>query len=348
LHAELSTLCKDEDELRRHHDHTKGNLQECWDKLVHLRTHIKLFHSAIEDATIEEATADPLARSTAHSDTQSAADSTSSIGSILLGGSVSRVSDAAAVIREKVRTKESLKSKLSSAELLVLELKQKLSVQTEELTKLINKSAFLDTGSNGDSRVINNGSHVPANTHQTPNHSHKAPHMQTPATNNKHTPNTQAHHDLLTESVTAYLVKRKEILALSQELDAAEESQLKIKAELDFVEKDLSDSLRRAVATHSADGTLASSQFGDSAETSIDALAQSSLLANAQSEFTLHEVLAGKARVQRLNGESAKKYKDRLMKRLVSLTALDLQLQQELDFLAESVRKAKEDVSCVL
>jgi hypothetical protein len=146
----------------------------------------------------------------------------------------------------------------------------------------------------------------------------------------------------------AYLVKRKEILALSQELDAAEESQLKIKAELDFVEKDLSDSLRRAVATHSADGTLASSQFGDSAETSIDALAQSSLLANAQSEFTLHEVLAGKARVQRLNGESAKKYKDRLMKRLVSLTALDLQLQQELDFLAESVRKAKEDVSCVL
>jgi hypothetical protein len=314
--AELDYLTKQEEDLRKYHSHCKGNLQEAWDKLVHLRTHIKLFHSAIEEATIEEVT--------------SSGDSNLSYAShdseiLLTQQSASYASDATH-IRDKVRVKEGLKTKISNAEILAREIQQKLSIQTEELGRIISRQTT--------------SSSEPGRTAADPS---------------------------VSDSVVLYMTKRKQVLVLSQELDAADDQRLKLKAELDFVEKSLNEALRKMMhnqnaeaendreidslldITISRDNTVAApDRESFKPVVSSGRLTQdlTALIENPSgSEFTLHEVLTGKARVQRLNGESAKKYKDRLIKRMVSLSTLDAQMQEELEFLAENVRKAKDDVS---
>ena len=60
--------------------------------------------------------------------------------------------------------------------------------------------------------------------------------------------------------------------------------------------------------------------------------------------FTLSEVLEGKARLFRLNGESASVYRARLQKRMAGLLLLVAQLQAEVDQKAIAVKDAKDQV----
>jgi hypothetical protein len=56
LKLELNELQGNEDDKRHRHSIARANLQESWDNLVQLRTHINKFKSSIESSSIEEIT----------------------------------------------------------------------------------------------------------------------------------------------------------------------------------------------------------------------------------------------------------------------------------------------------
>ena len=137
LKADLDKLCRDEDVKRKDHNHSRGNLQEAWDKLVQLRTHISLFKSAIEEATIE----DVSLQATRGSWTSNHL-SFSNRGSHLTAESAIRLGDAHG-IREKVRLKEGLQRKVVLVEEFLTDLRARLAHNSNELTKVNNSAERL-------------------------------------------------------------------------------------------------------------------------------------------------------------------------------------------------------------
>lgn len=137
LKADLDKLCRDEDVKRKDHNHSRGSLQEAWDKLVQLRTHISLFKSAIEEATIE----DVSLQATRGSWTSNHL-SFSNRSNSLTAESAIRLGDAHG-IREKVRLKEGLQRKVVLVEEFLTDLRTKLAYNSNELTKVNNSAERL-------------------------------------------------------------------------------------------------------------------------------------------------------------------------------------------------------------
>ena len=127
LRSEFLRLTRDEDYKRKIQNQFKAELQEAWDKLVNLRTHIKIFRSSIEDAKIEE-----IAFAAESEGLGSHSDSIFGKGAPLTKESASRLADIH-IIREKVRLKEGLRCKVALAEELVSNLKRQLSEKSEAL-----------------------------------------------------------------------------------------------------------------------------------------------------------------------------------------------------------------------
>ena len=116
-------LIQEEDRWRKQHNHSRGNLQEAWDKLVQLRTHISLFRSAIEEATIEDVSSQAAAHAWK-----------SSLEPENVNGSRVPLTVEAAIklgdvhgIREKIRLKEGLQRKVALIEELLADLRMQLT-----------------------------------------------------------------------------------------------------------------------------------------------------------------------------------------------------------------------------
>jgi hypothetical protein len=137
LKADLDKLCRDEDVKRKDHNHSRGNLQEAWDKLVQLRTHISLFKSAIEEATIEDVSLQATRGSWSSNHL-----SFSNRDNLLTAESAMRLGDAHG-IREKVRLKEGLQRKVLLVEEFLTDLRAKLAHNSNELTKVNNSTERL-------------------------------------------------------------------------------------------------------------------------------------------------------------------------------------------------------------
>ena len=132
MRADLNKLVRDEDEKRKEHNHNRGNLQEAWDKLVQLRTHISLFKSAIEEATIED-----VSLQAERGTWQSSVPDT--IGNRILTSADSAIRlGEVQNIRDKVRLKENLKMKVGVVEELLCDLRTQLSHHSLELTRVNN------------------------------------------------------------------------------------------------------------------------------------------------------------------------------------------------------------------
>ena len=101
LQNEAKKLRQQEDMKRREHIQLQDSLQNTWDQLVNLRSHISLFKSAIEEVRLEEAAyyVHMLGESNINS-----SDLTSEMATRL--GSLH-------ALREKVRVKEGMKSKIA-------------------------------------------------------------------------------------------------------------------------------------------------------------------------------------------------------------------------------------------
>ena len=131
---DLDRLVKDESAKRGQYNHAKEDLQEAWDKLVQLRTHISLFESAIVEATIED-----VSLQAGRGDYESMNLSSTGSRVSLSAESAIRLDDVRG-IREKIRLKESLQMKVGTIEEKLFDLRTKLSYYSSELTRLNNST----------------------------------------------------------------------------------------------------------------------------------------------------------------------------------------------------------------
>ena len=131
LKADLTGLYRDENFKREEHNHSRRNLQEAWDKLVQLRTHITMFKSAIEEATIEDVSLQ--ARKGSWTAVNLSFSKSSEVP--LTAESAIRLGDAHGM-REKVRLKEDLQRKITQVEEFLTDLRSQLAHHSSELTKI--------------------------------------------------------------------------------------------------------------------------------------------------------------------------------------------------------------------
>lgn len=105
MRADLDRLRRAEVLAAQKHSGCRDGLQEAWDKLVNLRTHISLFKTSIEEATLEQLAANKKA---AGGDGSAAAASAATAAAAAAGVGAARGS-AGLAIREKIALKETLK-----------------------------------------------------------------------------------------------------------------------------------------------------------------------------------------------------------------------------------------------
>ena len=132
MKADLDKLVRDESEKREDYNNSKGNLQEAWDKLLQLRSHISLFKSAIEEATTEDVLRQVGRGDREYIDLDAACSQLS-----LMNESARKLEDARG-IREKIRLRDILQEKVGIIEIELSDLRIKLSHFSSELTRFNN------------------------------------------------------------------------------------------------------------------------------------------------------------------------------------------------------------------
>jgi len=317
MQAELQRLQGEEENWRKQHNHSRGNLQEAWDKLVQLRTHISLFRSAIEEATIEDVSlqAESEAWRVAHPDRALTGRVPLTVESAIKFGDVHG-------IREKLRLKEGLQRKVALVEELLADLRVQLSRHSTELTR-VNTLGGSTYGSAaeavGHSMVLRQA--VISISQQ------------------------------LEDAEQDYLSARKELETVEIELSSILEKARAVgdaedarTAAASAAKASAAEAARASHTEETLSHLVSAVLQGREPPPAITALTARvhAPAAPARCEFSLHEVLSGYARVTRLNGEEPRVYRARLEKRLSALMVLDQQLQDELLVKTEDVRRDRD------
>lgn len=276
LQNEIRKLKISEQMKRREYAQMQDNVQDTWDKLVNLRSHIALFNSAIEEVRIEEAT-------------YYANSSLSSMDSNDLTSDMATRLSSLHALREKVRLKEGLKAKVTLMEEQLIVLRKKLSDQAEYLSKTSN-SMIADASGSASKETL-----VTLNEHR------------------------------LEDSMSA----RTALLISSRKLEDFESEYLQNVSELELVELEISEVMKwnPDLEKEASSNTDDLSPPKTPPRTSKDI----PMTPSTYCPISLHEVLSGQARVTRINGEDASKYRVRLEKRVAGLKILDEQLNKELN-----------------
>lgn len=323
LDNEIKKLRITEDMKRREHASLQDGLQDTWDKLVNLRSHISLFKSSIEEVRVEEATY--MAHAFAESNEGKSSELTSEMATRL--GSLH-------ALREKVRLKEALKSKIVMMEEQLDSMRTKLSQNMQELSR------------SSQSSVINSAS---AHAVTSPSRSPRQPRRSTSPTPFQVLAKTEEHR------VEDAMSVRTTVLETSRQLEILEKNYIQAVSELEFVELEINQVLQwnpEYLESSSDIGNGASSE-GDRGTSSAYSLDDSSSTTTQQQHqpsycpVSLHEILSGQAHIMRINGESPTKYRQRLEKRLAALLVLDEQLQKELNVkngIVNKVRSVLKDI----
>jgi hypothetical protein len=359
LKTDLNKLVLKENAKRNEHNHNRGDLQEAWDKLVQLRTHISLFKSAIEEATFEDVSAFLGNKDTWQSSDQSlSANGQGAEGCLPLTAEAAiRLGDLND-IREKIKIKEELKKNVMDLEDILGELRQKLNKHSIELSRVNNEpDRLLVSTSIGASMVMRqvvmslslqleerereyicskknlevvemelSSVLERARSHENYNLNLKNapldetyPHLKSKY--NPHSPNPHSNAPLINK-------------ATGQVLDTHNYDDLKIINKMKFNQND--DKLSNLINIKNDDMVLLENIQKEGSDTPFQP--------TLRCQFSLHEVLSGHARVTRLNGEEAKIYRGRLEKRLTALVILDRQLQEELLLKTGDVRRARDEL----
>lgn len=135
----------------------------------------------------------------------------------------------------------------------------------------------------------------------------------------------------LSRSIDESLRLRSSLVQVSSDLERAEADFLALSLRLDALKAEIKQSV--------ADAALK----GDAPRVSAPSPSRPSPSGAHYPEFTLYEVLSGQAAVVRMSGEEASAFARRLERRLVSLSALEKELQSDLDDKAHCVRRAKDE-----
>jgi hypothetical protein len=372
MRDEVGLAVKEESRLSTAHLVARDDLQESWDKLVKLRTHISFFYAAIEEAKIEEIASEaqgwsvasgggggssttpaaaavakdmyPLEVETSCLDSAvppATADDFSLISQTPMRDSVQNVDRFVGiyVLREKVQRRDYMRQAVASAEVNLGLAREKVSNYSDELLCITAASGYSGGGSFSSARGMN---------------------------------------------------LRQKVLEANLELEQAELTYLKNKDSLSEFESDLGTALlgvSEAVVTElkgmgasasassvqgagaGAGADLNLSHFLGQADAMDDAMSAASSIggssggggggggtsalvneagqvvhkpeAHAVATFSLQEVLSGQTRISRMNGEAAAAYGGRLKRRVRAVEPLVVQLKLEVEKKAERAREAR-------
>ena len=326
LRAELNRLCDDEEAKRKNHIHSKGSLQEAWDKLLQLRSHISWFRTVIDEVTLEEVSL------------RAEQDSLKSIEPSLINGNgtIPLTVDSAIRLgslndmRENIRLKEGLKRKLALLDDLLDGIRFQLAENSKVLIRMNDSVDPLNNESLSSSMAVRHN--ILTLSQQLSNAEEEY---------------SSSENEL--ERIEHYLSRELEKVR-STDFDYIATHSSSDVHNLHSVDQQQQQMSNENLATiveavlqgkddHTSIQTLNFGEKGNKSKVNV------TLSKPIRCEFSLHEVLSGHARVIRLNGEDPKVYRGRLEKRLSVLVILDKQLQQELLAKTEDVRRDRDRVS---
>jgi predicted nucleic acid-binding Zn-ribbon protein len=368
LKTELHRLAADEEGRKKDYHWARAELQEIWDKLVSLRSHINKFQSDIENAKIEEIMRG--AGSVMASNYSSASGETYlSLDSANRAASINK-------LKEKIRMKDVLKGRISMLEEKIVEGRKQLPRVTESLKLAgLQSQANLSTDLN-ISTVSTPGSSADASLSRTMALRQAiltiSDKINTWENELLHARNdlkdlevdlsgeissiTMGHPgaassgaDVADSSVLSRIGPTPSKLAQSNSHVSAQQSARKTQNLNSTPARD--DSINDIIAhgpplSSSLASALRTGACGSASAGITAAGADSSGWTMMQDcEFSVYEVITGQAAVVRLNGEAPALYVMRLQRRLGSLLTLELQMQLEFEGKVAQVKQYRDAVS---
>lgn len=340
LKQELQRLTNEEEERKRDYNGGRADLQEIWDKLVSLRTHINKFESEIENAKIE----DIMRGASSIEAVNYAPSSNRSMNTSMSIESAGRLADINK-LKEKLRMKDVVRGRIAILEDKVLDGRRQLAKCSDAM-----KSG---------------ATYYTLNSEQ----------FRVPAASLSNTtnPSNSAHRTLplrqallaISENVTEW---EDELLRSMNEL-----KQLEADVSNKLNSQDASSSVFSTPSASPTKPTTNASNRNTVDESIVDLITHgpplsadlvnalrngvehiftntntTSMNMNSECEFSLHEVTTGQANVVRINGEAPKLYSMRLQRRLGSLLTLELQIQLEFQAKVVHVKQCRDMVSGLL
>lgn len=304
LQVEFGRLCREEMHHREVHRIKCAELQDIWNKLVALRAHMTSFRAGIEEMTLEE-----IHEQASHSNPRESASSADVSRSYyeLLELGTDEASQAVYNSPMRVSHTAAAADRLVDMHILKEKVRNRDALRHKshlQQQRLDELRQKIDVASEELSQAAQLGDRVP-------------------------------------RALQRAMQCREHMLSLSQLLEDEEQSFLRINQELLTIESEVSQALENEAsnATLRSDNVLATSSVNLPVADRRGSTFSSDVV---KCEFSLDEVLLGKAKISRMNGESASQYRIRLQKRLASVTVLATQLQEEVDEKAKVVKHAQD------
>lgn len=357
MSKELRRICIVEESKRKHYHANRQDLQEIWDKLVSLRTHINRFTSEIENVKIEEIVQDFENKQ-----------SSQSLNESTLGLSIESAGRLADVhfLREKIRLKEALKGRVALIEESLAELRRQLLIYSDAIklgsdwyqSKLNNDAEmstgkYLKTSSTMEIRraLLDTSENINILEVELSNVTYELKIaeenlskmlMNTTASEisaygrSKPFSNDAVLWDKSNISPGIYNSPHKK--HIHNNSSPASSSMIDIVTQGPAFSNDLADALRYGIEGN--DQFLSNKRHKPNPSMTTTASPASTL----ECEFSLHEVLSGQAAIVRMNGEKPRSYAMRLERRLSSFIVLEEQLQGEFTAKIEAVKHLHTEV----
>jgi len=351
LKKELQRLCAEEEERKREYYGGRADLQEIWDKLVSLRTHINKFESDIENAKIED-----IMRG---SGGMGGMDYTSSSQRSMTAGlsleSAGRLADINK-LKEKLRTKDVLRGRIAIFEDRILDGRRQLAKCTDAM-----KSGSSHYLLSSEQYKLPSSAPLPISTNVN-----GSPHKQL---------TTRQALLAISENVTEWEDElrraRNELKVIESEM--AQEINISTQHSLSYstipsatggatgnpnsinpsgapANRPNTVNNDESVQDLIANGPPLSTDLANALRHGVDHIFDASNnrtnsnLSLSECEFSLHEVMSGQASIVRINGEAPKVFILRLQRRLGSLLTLELQIQLEFQAKVTRVKQARDVV----
>jgi hypothetical protein len=360
MRDEVAIYVKEENKRSIAHLQARDDLQESWDKLVKLRTHISFFHAAIEEAKIEEIATEAQGWSATGSPRPLAADlpmyplqvQTSDLDSAIppataddfalisqtpMKDSVQNVDRFVGiyVLREKVQKRDYMRKAVADAERELKLAREKVSNYSEELLSISAASSASVGGSFSSSRGMTLRQRVlEAN-------------LELEQAENVYLKNKDALEEFEADLGTALLGVSESVVTELKGMSRQDDE-----GHIDKADLNLSHFLEQASQMDDAVSIASTASkpinIGRTSANELLFGPNGQLLQKPEARpvhtFSLQEVLSGQIRISRMNGESASSYKDRLQRRVQAIEPLVIQLKLEVERKAENARQARLDL----
>eukprot|EP01041_Mallomonas_annulata_P000374 gene374-683_t len=226
IQNELQIITEEEDVKRKIHNQYRNDLQESWDKLVNLRSHILTFQKSIDEAALEEARSYASGHASMQWETPASASQGSSQRSEMTLESTYRLADLQ-ILQQKLPLREALRERMIASETRLKALREELDVKSDSLTRCGRELGGGGGGSSmggGSSGVDTGGGGM----------------------------------DLISRSMDL----RQSLMAVSRELEEAESEYVRSSAEFEIIESELTRCMRGMSLADTTTITGASSNRG--------------------------------------------------------------------------------------